>query len=434
MSPEGLIMKWVFNCIYGAAGAMLLPYWLWKLPRARRYRAGIWERLGHSPRLPAGQKRLWIHCASVGEASVPRRLVARLETLRPEWEIVFSTNTDTGAERLRHLYPGSVVFYMPLDFSFCVEKALERTRPDVVLLVELEVWPGFMEACRARRVPVGIINGRIGERSRRMLGALRRFRSSLWDAVSICCARSPDDAAGFESAGMPAERIHCCGSLKYDALKLEVDSERKRYLARLFNLVSEAPVIVAGSTHEGEEVILASAYRDLKIRHRDLRLIVAPRHVERASAVVSALEARGFSVLRKTTLQSTHQSAPEDSIIVLDTIGELSICYSLATIAFVGRSLAPPGGGQNMMEPAALGKPVLVGPLTGNFRPEMELLEKSQAVVTVRGRAELARQADRLLDHPEQVRRLGEAARGVILRSQGATECVLEHVGRLLDN
>jgi 3-deoxy-D-manno-octulosonic-acid transferase len=425
-------MSWVLNCIYGALGALLFPYWLWKLPTADRYRAGIAERLGAYPVLPEGPTRLWVHCASVGEASIPRRLVAELRDRHPNWEIVFSTNTDTGASRLRDLYPQCRVFYMPLDFSFCTDRALDRVRPRAVVLVELEVWPNFLEACRKRNIPTAIVSGRIGHGSRKLLRALHRLWPPLWDPVRLCCARSADDAAGFRAAGVPPDRIFACGSLKYDALKVEPDAGKRAELAHLFGIRPDTPVLVAGSTHRGEEVAIGRAYRDLKIRHRDLRLIVAPRHIERAAEAAAALEARGLPVARRTALAAGGPGPPEDAVIVLDTIGELTACYGLATCAFVGRSLSPPGGGQNMMEPAALGKPVLVGPHTGNFKPEMNLLSRSDAVVVVRDSTELAREVDRVLRNPDEARRLGNAAQQVILQSQGATGRTLEMLEALL--
>ncbi len=417
-------MSWVFNCVFGAAAACLVPYWLWKLPQGRRYRAGILQRLGFVPHLPTSP-RLWLHCASVGEAAIPRRLVAEIRRRRPGWEIVFSTNTDTGARRLEELYPESRVFYMPLDFSFCVGRALERVRPSMVLLVELEIWPNFLEACRARHVPVAIVSGRIGRGSRRLLRVLNRLWPHLWDGVRICCARSREDAAGFRAVGMCEEAVCTSGSLKYDALRTDFRPAELEQMARTFAIEPGDPVLVAGSTHRGEEAALAGAYRDLKIKHRRLRLIIAPRHIERAAQIRAALRSRGFSIAEKTVLDAEQRSAPEDAVILLDTIGELTKCYALATCAFVGRSLNPPGGGQNMMEPAALGKPVLVGPHTGNFRPEMRLLRENDAVLAVRDRAELVRELDRLLSNPDQAGTIGRAARSVILESQGATERTL---------
>ena len=425
-------MSFLLDCLYAAAGAALLPYWLWKLPQARRYRAGLVERLGFAPSLEPLQPRLWIHCASVGEAGIPRRLVSAFQRQRPDWDIVFSTNTDTGAERLRTLYPARTVFHTPLDFACCVGRALDRVRPDLILLVELEMWPNFLLAAGARGVPVAIVSGRIGEGSRRLLRALLRFFPDLRDILQLCCARSEDDAGGFMAAGLNPETVFTCGSLKYDTLATEADPEQARHLERMFNLVGDAPVLVAGSTHDGEELLVAAAYRDLKIEFRRLRLVIAPRHIERADRVQAALEDRGFTVCRKTELEKRGEPAPENAVCLVDTIGDLVACYSLANCAFVGRSLLPPGGGQNMMEPAALGTAVLVGPHTGNFRPEMRLLERHGAVKVAQNPRRLSEEIKLLLREPERAEQMARAARRLVRQSRGATERTLARLEPLL--
>ncbi|MFO8006522.1 MAG: glycosyltransferase N-terminal domain-containing protein [Candidatus Brocadiia bacterium] len=425
-------MSWVLDAIYLLAALALLPYWLWKLPQAERYRAGILQRLGGAPPGDPDRPRLWVHCASVGEASIPRRLVARFRRRHPKWDIVFSTNTNTGAQRLRELCDDCTVFYMPLDLSFCVRRAMRRVAPSALVLVELEVWPNLLEVCRQSGIPVAIVSGRINAGSARRLHTLHRLWPPLWDALRLCCARSEREAERFRRAGIAPERVITCGSLKYDNLKTEPDADKLAAIEEAFGLDEEAPVLVAGSTHRGEETILAAAYRDLKIRHRRLRLIIAPRHVERARQVQAALEARGFEVARRTELDGARRPGSE-AVLLLDTIGELVACYALATCVFVGRSLLAPGGGQNVIEPAALGKPILTGPHTGNFRPEMQLLLEGDAAIVVRDRADIVREVDRLLSRPGQAARLGSAARSVVLQSRGATERTLRRLEAVLE-
>jgi 3-deoxy-D-manno-octulosonic-acid transferase len=424
-------MSLLVDCLYVLVAVVLLPVWVHRLPRARRYRAGMQQRLGAAPRLAAGVPRLWVHCASVGEAGIPRRLIEGLRRQFPRWEVVFSTSTDTGAARLRELYPGCAVFYMPVDLSWCVRRAMERVRPSAVMLVELEVWPNFMLACRKLKLPVAIVNGRISPSSRRWVPRVQRHLRQMWDAVAVCCARSRDDAQGFVQVGMPARKVSVCGSLKYDLLGGVPDQERVRRLAALFGIEERAPVLVAGSTHRGEEAILSAVYRDLRIRHRRLRMILVPRHVERAAEVASAVAARNLPVARKTELEAG-RPLPKDAIIVVDTIGDLLDCYALAACAFVGRSLLRPGGGQNMMEPAALGKPVIVGPHTGNFRPDMQMLKDRGAALVVKDRQGLTAAVERLLSDPAGAARIGAAARQVILESQGATERTLRRLAPML--
>lgn len=427
-------MTLILDCLYLLAAALTLPYWLYKLPQAQRYRAGIWQRLGFNPLSPREGRRLWVHCASVGEASIPRTLVCELRSRRPQWQIVFSTNTDTGAARLRELYPWATAFYMPLDLSFCARTALGRVRPDMVMLVELELWPNFLDACRRLEVPVVIVNGRIGRGTRQWVGRLARLWRRLYAPVRLCCARSEEDARGFVRAGLDPHKVVNCGMLKCDVPVTQPEPAEAQRLRRLFGLDPEAPVVVAGSTHRGEEAILARAYRDLKLTRRALRLIVAPRHVERAAEAAAAIRGRGLPVALKTDLDAGRARATAEEVIVVDTIGDLVSCYALAHCVFVGRSLVAPGGGQNVMEPAALGKPVLTGPHTGNFIPEMRLLKEAGAAVVVRDREELAEQLGRLLAEPAAARRMGRAGRDVVEAGRGATERTLEMLAPLLED
>jgi 3-deoxy-D-manno-octulosonic-acid transferase len=277
-----------------------------------------------------------------------------------------------------------------------------------------------------------IVNGRINTGSVRLLRGLSRFQPALWDAVAACCARSAEDAVRFASAGLATDRIESTGSLKYDTVALEPDHARREALARLFALAPDAPVIIAGNTAPGEEEALYRIYCDLQGRFAGLRLIAVPRHIERATAVARALQTAGARVLRKTDLDAGRAAAQGDEVVLVDTIGDLAACWSLSTCAFVGRSLYPPGGGQNMMEPAALGCPVLVGPHTGNFRPEMQLLTARRAVLVVHGEAELRDAMARLLADEAEAARLGGRARRAILESRGATEKTLARLEEVI--
>jgi len=425
-------MSWLLDCLYLVAGVCLLPLWLLRLPRAPRYRAGLLQRLGMSPRLPPNRRRLWIHCASVGEAAIPKELVTQFRRRHPDWHVVFSTNTDTGAARLRALYPGATVFFMPLDFSACVALALRRVAPSLLVLVELEVWPNLAAACVARGVPMAIVNGRITAGSQRLLSAVGRLWPRLWEPVLLCCARSAEDARRFARAGVPADRVFDCGMLKCDQPIAQPPLEELARLRALLRIAPGATVLVAGSTREGEEGMVAAAYRDLARKYRRLRLIVVPRHVERAREAVAAVRGRGLLAVTKTDLDMGRAEATGAEVVVVDTIGDLLACYALATVTFVGGSLIPPGGGQNVMEPAALGKAVLTGPHTANFRPEMEMLAGAGAALVVADAAELTHELDRLLRDPAEARRMGAAGRRAVERTRGASERALQRLEALL--
>lgn len=424
-------MHIALDFIYALVGFLLLPLWLCKLPRGQRYRSGVLQRLGLVPRLDE-RPRVWIHCASVGEASIPKAVVERLRTESPCWDIVFSTNTDTGAQRLGELYPGSTVFYYPLDFSPCVSATLRRVKPCAVLLVELEVWPNFMRLCNRRGVPVCIVNGRIGQGSRRLWGRAQHILPWMWKSVRACCARSEDDARGFIAAGLPETLVHNCGSLKYDALSLEPDATRVAELRQAFGLADSAKVIVGGSTWAGEEAALAAAVRTLLADRQDLRLIIAPRHVERADSAEAEIRSTGLDVVRMTDIAGGRARPARQDVILVDSVGILTDCYGLADCAFVGRSLVDPGGGQNMMEPAGLGVPVVVGMHTGNFRPEMKLLRQAGGIIEVEDAGELQTALARILDDAGFANRVGAAGRSVVIAARGAVDRTMGHVGAVL--
>ena len=425
-------MRWILDALYVDLLAAAAPYWLWKVPQARRYRAGLLQRIGLVPAMPKSGRRLWVHCVSVGEAAIPRTLIEQFHTRHPGWEVVFSTFTDTGADRLRSLYPDCRVFFWPLDLSPCVHETVRRVQPDAVVLVEQELWPNFLHECLCRRVPVAVVNGRINPRSVRLLRGLSRLCPAVPKAVTLCCARSETDAARFAEAGLARDRIFSAGSLKYDALPAEVAPDKLMALRERFALGPEARVLVAGSTHPGEDEMLCRAYRDLRGKHSDLRLILVPRHIERAAAVAREVRDAGLPAARKSDLDSGTAKPSADDVILVDTIGDLVTCYALATCAFVGRSLLPPGGGQNMMEPAGLGKPVIVGPHNSNFAPEMELLTSRRAVVIVQDEAGLRGELDRLLSNAQAAGELGQRARQAVLDSRGATERTLAKLEGML--
>ncbi len=371
---------------------------------------------------------MWIHCASVGEASIPFRLVEWIRSEYPRTDIVFSSCTDTGVERLRELYPGDGVFFFPCDLSFCVNAALERVKPSALLLVEQEIWPNMLLACNRRRIPVAILNGRMNELSSRLVRCLLRLLPQAREAIKLCCARSRTDAGRFEYAGIDGERITETGSLKYEALDTTGNNDSISRLMKTFRIQPGEGVLVGGSTHDREETALADAWRSLRRDHPSLRLVIAPRHIERAGRVAKALRKSGYMAERKTELENRDGAVSQDTVIIVDTIGELVPCYALATVAFVGRSLFPPGGGQNMMEPAALGKAVVVGAHTGNFRPEMEVLCAASAVEVVRNLSELRETLHRLLKNRARARALGRRAQRAVIANRGATRRSVEEL------
>ncbi len=416
----------VLDSLYFCAGTLLLPRLVLKMPFSRRHRAGLKQRMGYVPESAHTGKNIWIHCASVGEASIPRRLVQHITREYPHLQPVFSSCTDTGVERLQKLYPENAVFFLPFDLSPCIKRALERIKPSALLLVEQELWPNLLLECYEKNIPVAVVNGRMNEVSSRLNRAIFRLLPKAQNAVKMCCTRSQKDAERFIYSGFDREKVYNTGSLKYEALKTSIEEKTLRSLREQFQIDPDDEVIVGGSTHEGEELVLADIWTKLRECHPSVHLILAPRHIERAGHIVAALRKKGLKIVLKTELDRDNVKAGKDSIVVIDTIGRLTDCYALATAVFVGRSLFPPGGGQNMMEPAALGKPVAVGEYTKNFKPEMRQLTALKAVETVESEKELEKTIQSFIENKPFSALLGKRAQKAVVSNKGATKKTVE--------
>ncbi|MEQ8850600.1 MAG: glycosyltransferase N-terminal domain-containing protein [Phycisphaerales bacterium] len=393
------------DLLYLALGVVSAPLW------ARKKRDGWRERFGHIDRMltrePTGKPRVLLHAVSVGEVSALRQLVPMLTR---DADVIVSTTTDTGLARAKSLYADrcDVVRY-PLDASWMVRRFLDRVQPDAVGLVELELWPNFLKACRSRGVPVAVINGRVSERS---FKGYRRFRAI---ARPLMFARL--EAAGAQDAayrdrlaalGVPDARLAVTGSMKWDSVDAAGDppppSERAVAIARGLGIDLDRPLIVAGSTGPGEEALLHDACP------ADVQLLCAPRKPERFDDAAGALPG--------CVRRSSGETRPGNRFL-LDTIGELSAAYELADVVVVGRSFGDLYG-SDPTEPAALGKPVVIGPAVGDFESAVATLRDADAIVQA-DRIELARTLEGLMRDPAQRDRLGRAARAAVRDQQGAS-------------
>jgi len=400
-----------------------LPFAVYKTLTSRRFRAGWGERFGRVPDLPA-RHRIWIHCASVGEALLARSLVTKLKAEYPNADIVFSTITNTGRETVQKNFPGHTVFYFPLDLSPVVRKVFRRIKPSAVVLVELELWTNFLTVARRLDVPVVVVNGRITERTvrrYRLFGALarRQFRNVRHFAV-----QNEEYARRVERIRATRDGISVAGTMKYDTVATEVPADIRHELLRRLRLGPEEAVILGGCTHPGEDELLIDYVKDRQASVAGLRLILAPRHRERTAAVEQLISRAGLLPVRKTAIDAG--TAPEKfearpHVVLLDTTGELAELYSVATVVFVGGSLVKHGG-QNMIEPAALGRPVVFGPHTWNFRDTVELLVGGGGAIQIERPDELPAVLDELLGDAERRNDLGARARQLIEQSKGATE------------
>lgn len=391
-----------------------------------RWRAGLLQRLGFCPRRDGSRPALWIHGVSVGEVLAAKELVKLIREQRPDLEIVLSTTTRSAQEAAQREYAGHHVFYYPLDFSFATHRAVSRIRPSLALLMELEIWPNFLLTTSLRGVPVLLANGRMSAKSERDYLRLQHFIPEPMDRVAHYCVQTEEYARRFRSVGVPPDRITITGSMKFDNVADRLPDEVRDAYAKRLAIAPGSFVLMGGSTHAGEETVVLDAYAEIRRSDPAARLVLVPRHPERVSEVEGLVRARGLRVVRLSELGGADGNGQDasDAVVVGDTVGELAKLYSVASLVFVGGTLTQRGG-QNMMEPAGLGKAVVVGPATWNFRDPVELLLSRGGLVQARDARDVA--SALLVLHADPVRRqdVGDRARQVCLESKGATRRIL---------
>lgn len=417
---------------------LLLLFWspvlLYKFWKYGKYREGWREKLtGRAPRRIGDRPCLWFHAVSVGEVMLLKPLVQELSRRRPDWDLVVSTTTPTGLGVARRVYPDLITFYAPLDFSWAMRRAMARVRPTVLALVELELWPNMIQAARRSGASVAIINGRLSARSHRGYRKLRPLLGPMLRSLDLVAVQTPEYADRFVDLGTPTQRVRVTGSVKYDGVEAERDNPQTLALRRELGLASSDVVFVAGSTMDGEEAAALAAYRAARVRHPRLRLVVVPRHSERFERVTAMLLEHGERVVRRSMPGKVLGTGERTPIVVVDSLGELSAVWGLADVAFVGGSLFPGRGGQNMMEPAAYGASVLFGPHTQNFQATVEQLLECGGARLVANPADLAHALLRDLDDPDAAAARGLAAREFVLAQQGAADRTLAELDRVLE-
>jgi len=417
-------MPWLLNFLYFAVALVSLPVLIFRVCTRERYRAGLWQRMGFPPRRAGDRPCAWVHAASVGEVSVSRTLVRAIEREFPGWDVVVSTNTNTGQNMAKKNFPRSLTFYFPFDFTGCVRSTLRRIRPSCILLVELELWPNFLRVAHERSIRVAVVNGRITEKAARWYRRLRAVTPGLFTqwGPEMYCVQNETYARRLQSLGVSADRIEVVGTMKFDALPQPDGLPPAATLAETLGIGNGERVLVGGCTWPGEEEALLRAFDALKDTFAPLRLVLAPRHIERADEVERLIKNAGFPCARKTQIDAgANGDGLKKAVILVDTIGDLLGVYGLATVVFVGKSLVPLGG-QNIMEPAALAKPVLFGPHVGNFEDEAALLLQAGAAGKVLDETELVERIRGLLDDPAKAAEMGRRAQQAANSRRGATE------------
>lgn len=370
---------------------------------------------------------LWIHAASVGELTAVRPLLAQLRTRFPGRLVAVSTLTRTGLALARELPDVHIAFLLPLDAPGPIRGLLRTLRVEAFFFTETEIWPTLLSALAESRVPAIMVSGRISERTLARARWLRPLYRGALGTVT-CCMQTDDDAARIVALGADPRRVQVAGSLKFDAEAAEPPADVRTVGA----LLEGRKVVVAGSTHEGEEAILVDVLMRLGLGHPGLLLLLAPRHPERFDGVAATIAAHDVPLVRWSALVAGAGTVPQTAgVVLLDTVGVLAHCYALGQVAFVGGSLVPVGG-HNLLEPAALGLPVLTGPHSFSAAEVARLLLAAGAARTVRDADELAAAVTELLRDPAGRRRLGAIGREAVERNRGALGRLLELIDPLL--
>lgn len=378
---------------------------------------------------PMRQGGIWVHAVSVGESIAAAPMVRALLKAYPELPITVTCMTPTGSERIRALFadePRIQHCYLPYDLPWAAARFLDHVRPRLGVIMETELWPNHIHQCAKRGIPVALANARLSARSARGYGRFAKLTRPMLAEMSLIAAQTETEAERFRSLGARPECVQVTGSIKFDLKLDEQLLPRARQLREQWQ-ASQRPVWIAASTHEGEDAQVLEAHRRLLQMHADALLILVPRHPERFNAV-HALCAEQFATVRRSSAELVTDAT---QVLLGDTMGELLFLYALADIAFVGGSLVPTGG-HNPLEPAALALPVISGPHVFNFLDISAMLKDAGALQSVDDSQALAASVQRLVELPQDAKRMGEAGRAVMQANQGALQRLLDGLARLL--
>ncbi len=387
------------------------------------YRSRWQERFGFVDSIKFNKPIIWIHAVSVGEVNAARPIIGHLLESYPQYQLLVTTVTPTGAATVKQHFNNDVIhYYFPYDLPVSVKRFIKAIKPSLFITMETEIWPNLFCQLHRSNIPVLIINARLSEKSvngYRLISGLTKRTLSF---VSDIAVQTKRDQERFILLGMSNEKVTVTGNLKFDITVPVSINEQAESLKRYFSV--NRPIWIAASTHEGEEEIVLKAHKAIEQKHNSAILIIAPRHPERTHQVVSLCNSHGFKVVKRT---DQIPFAGDCQVYILDTLGELQLHYAASQLAFVGGSLVNTGG-QNMMEPASLGIPVICGPSTYNFVEITDLLKKRDALITVSNHDDLASQVCKLFEDANVRHTLGEKARDVIESNRGNVARLLQIV------
>ncbi|MDD4909772.1 MAG: 3-deoxy-D-manno-octulosonic acid transferase [Candidatus Omnitrophica bacterium] len=398
-----------------------LPYSLAK----RKINAGIFQRMGFLRLKQApGAGLIWLHAVSVGEVMAIKAFVRDTGREFSRNKIVISTVTTTGNKLAVKLFGNNAqIFYLPFDLSFIIKRVIRRIKPCLFIAVETELWPNLLSYLKQSGVPTAIVNGRISDRSFKGYYRMKFLFKPILNKVSLFCVRSDQDARRLVQLGVDDKKVKITGNMKFD---LEISAHSLD-----IGLKSDEKLFVCGSTHPREEEILLGVYRQARRQFPDLRLLVAPRHIERCGEIEGLARKMGFDALRISRIKAGCP-AGRNCVFLLDIIGELPSLYNMADVVFIGGSLIEHGG-HNIIEPAFFGKPIVFGRHMSNFRDIAEMFLKDEAAIQVKDEAGLGNALKDILGREDVRQKLGNNARSVVEKNRGAVARTIEEIGRILE-
>ncbi len=419
----------LYDLIFIIFALIYLPVFLLR----NKLHKGFTQRLGFLPPELKLKQPIWIHAVSVGEAKTAELLVKQLRIIYPKKQFALSTTTPTGNKIARNFSgENDFVFYLPLDISFVTKKVIRLINPCFCIIMETEVWPNLITQLYAAGIPSVVVNARISDNSFLGYRLIKPLLKPILNKMRFFCVQTAQDAQRLRALGLSNDKLKITGNMKYDIAAL-VDSKADYISSRLrLGLEEAAQLVVAGSTHPQEEEIILGAYKQVMGSSPNARLLIAPRHPERAREVAKLAARIGFEVTFISKLTSGSESKSQDPIFILDTIGELLSFYAIADVVFVGGSLVN-NGGHNILEPALFEKPILFGPHMSNFKQMSELFLNNSAAIMVAGGQELSANIQSLLNNSSGISSIGKKARQLVLDNQGATIRNAELIEKVLN-
>jgi 3-deoxy-D-manno-octulosonic-acid transferase len=407
----------------------LVPYYLYRGLRYGKTRHGIRERLGiyaqDFRRLLNGRKVIWVHAVSVGETRAAIPLLKAMRERYPDALLLLSNVTETGREIAVGVTEIDHYIFFPFDLRWIVRKALNLIRPDIIIIVETEIWPNFVMEAKRLNIPVVLVNGRISDRSFPRYRMAGKVLLPVLDSIADFCMQSEQDSRRIRHLGAPAGRVRVTGNLKFDMQPPQIKHVDLETLKNELKLPENGRIWVAGSTHDGEESQLVNVYLELRKICPELFLVLVPRHPERCRQVQEELGKLEIAATLRSTLPALNRTLQAGEVMIVDTLGEMLTLYALADLVFVGGSLVNIGG-HNVLEAALLKKPVLYGSYMQNFKEIARLVRAAHAGLQVKDSDDLYRQMRILLENPDEARRIGENGYHLLEENRGATQKTLE--------